>query len=162
MHSLACLWAPTYSVQVSLRVVLVSGVHIVVDGRERGAAAATVLGLEAEDGDSVLGGLELLGQHVPDFRPLDAGRPGVDQINSLHKYASLVSERTSSDTRTCQIDEEGNGYLRTASCPGGGSRSPFECKEQSFRLPFLFILNNKKSVCSSDIVCLFVLSLIHI
>ncbi len=50
---------------------------------ECGAAATTELGLEAEDGDSVLGSLELLGDLSLDGGPLDASHLGVNQLNNL-------------------------------------------------------------------------------
>ena len=63
----------TYPVEVSLRVVSLSSVKVIVDGRETRASATAELGFQAEDSDSVLGGLELLGDFSPDVGLLDSG-----------------------------------------------------------------------------------------
>lgn len=56
----------TYSHEVSLGIVLLSGVDVIVDGREARAPATTVLGLDAKDSDAVLTSLESLGDGLLD------------------------------------------------------------------------------------------------
>ena len=71
MHSLGA--RATYSEKVHFRVVSLSSVKVIVDGRETRASATAELGFQAEDSDSVLGGLELLGNLGFDARLLDSG-----------------------------------------------------------------------------------------
>lgn len=73
----------TYSEEVSLGVVLFPSVKIIIDGDEAGGSAATELGLEAENSDTVLSRLESLSNLLLDGRLLDASHLGVDEINSL-------------------------------------------------------------------------------
>ena len=83
----------TYPSKIGLSVVLAPSVHVVVDSGESTSAAATELGLNAEHGDPILRGLELLADCRLDVGPLDVANLGVKNINSLDRDKSAVRGR---------------------------------------------------------------------
>ena len=96
-HSKEIRSSCTYSVKVHLGVVLDSGIDIVVDEDEGSGAATTESGLETEDSNAILRGLELLADSSLDFRSLEAGHLGVHKFDSLRKkgVSKVVRKRAS-------------------------------------------------------------------
>jgi hypothetical protein len=95
----------TYSVEVSLSVVLFPSVKIIIDGDEAGGSAASELGLQAEDSHAVLSRLESLANLSLDGGLLDASHFGVDEVDRLGKRKRMREER---DLRThCFLPRRG-------------------------------------------------------
>jgi hypothetical protein len=93
-HSKEVRSSLTYSVKVAFGVVLDPGIDIVVDEDEGRGAATTESGLETEDSNAILRGLELLCYRCLDFRSLEAGSLGVHQFDSLDKGSESVRKRS--------------------------------------------------------------------
>ena len=114
MPGLKCVWKgreSTYPDEVGLGVVLLARIDVVVDSDEAGASAATELGLDAENCDSVFRGLELLGDVGFDVGLLDAGKLRVDQLDGLAAKKTVSAEKSGRASN-----------LPSAFCRGAGSR----------------------------------------
>ena len=92
-HSKEVRSSLTYSVQVHLGVVLDPSVDIVIDEDEGSGAATTESGLESEDSNAILRGLELLCDRCLHFRSLEASHLGVHKFDSLDKENEPVRKR---------------------------------------------------------------------